>query len=666
MWRKITKVMADKRKKISPIKVRYKELADGSKSIYLDYMVGEQRISEYLKLYLLPGRSAEVKRLNGHTRRAVTSIIAQRMTNLAWDKDADAGIEDSRRLLTEVSTEYGALRARRGSKGAKNRFRLLNFHIRKVNARIRMWEVNLDFVKALADHMMKKERTSTGEPLAKATITNHIAALSSVMSYAMRKGMVKENPVELFDYNTIEGPVHKRNYLIVEELKRLVETPCSNEQYKNLFIFGCFVGLRYSDLRTLRWKDIIEENGETRIEKMMSKTGHMVYIPLNRTAMMHLPARRDYEDLVFTDLPAGISSVDTVIKEWAKEAGIRKTVSFYTARHTFATLTLTQGADLFAVSQLMGHKDISTTQGYAEIIDVKKEIDISLIDELFDDYRTREKIPAGNNAESNGLLNLGWELKRPMSDVIDTAHRYFQKTSVRDLGYHYNLLKSYFEQFRKDMRICDITEESTSEFVAFLQGGATDENGRKLCRMKVEEAIQTYEDTLRVAVKHGWLKKNYAFDIDRHSLNGRVSFRSDLTNEELDILDATPCDTPALKEVFLLCCYCNLSHEEAFALRWSNITRNERGRMMISLYSPRNSTQTTFTVPVKAEHLLPERTDPTDLVFHPLSTETKAINDAFRLWTRSSLLERRVTFNIYKETYMRVYADRRNEIRNGR
>lgn len=658
--------MADKRKKINPIKIRYKVLADGSRSIYLDYMVGDQRKSEYLKLYLLPGRSAEVKRLNGHTRRAVASIIAQRMENLAWNKDADAGVVDSRRLLTEVSTEYGELCTKRGSKGAKNRFRLLNYHINRVNAHIRMWEVNLDFVKALADHMMKKERTSTGEPLARATITNHIAALSSVMSYAMRKGIVKENPVELFDYSTIQGPVHKRNYLIADEIKKLIETPCSNEQYKNLFLFGCFVGLRYSDLRSLTWKDIIEENGETRIEKMMSKTKHMVYIPLNRTAMMYLPARRDFDDLVFPDLPCGISSVDVVIKEWAKDAGIKKTVSFYTARHTFATLTLTQGADLFAVSQLMGHKDISTTQGYAEIIDLKKEADISLIDDLFDDYCVKEKITSGENAVCNGLLNVGWELKRPMTQVIGTAHRYYQKTSIRDLGYHYNLLKRYFDQYCKGIRICDISDRSTREFVAFLQEGATDEHERRLCRMKVEEAIQTYEDTLRVAVKRGWLEKNYATDIDRYMLKGRISRRADLTDEELDILDSTPCDTPALKEVFLLCCYCNLTHEEAFALKWSNITQNDHGRMIISLNDPKTSTQTVFTIPVKAEHLLPERTEPDDLVFHPLCTETKAINDAFRLWTRSSILERRVTFNIYKETYMRVYADRRYELRNGR
>lgn len=658
--------MADKRKKINPIKIRYKELADGSKSIYLDYKVGDQRKSEYLKMYLLPGRSAEVKRLNDHTRRAVANIVAKRMENLAWNKDADAGVEDSRRLLTDVCTEYGALRTKRGSKGAKNRYRLLNYHIGKVNAHIRMWEVNLDFVKALADNMMKNERTATGEPLAKATIVNNIAGLSSVMSYGVRKGMVRENPVELFDYNTIQGPVHKRNYLIADEIKKLMDTPCSDEGFRQVFLFGCFVGLRYGDLRTLRWRDIIVEGGETRIEKMMGKTKHMVYIPLNRSALMFLPERGDFDELVFPELPAGVSSVDIVIKQWAKAAGIRKTVSFYTARHTFATLTLTQGADLFAVSQLMGHKDITTTEGYAEFVDAKKEADIALIDDLFADYREKENIPTKDNAECNGMLNQDWQLKRPMSDVIDIAYRYFQNTSKRDLGYHFNLLKSYFDQYKKDIRICDITRETTMEFVKFLQEAATDEHDRRLCRMKLDEAVKTLEDTMRVAVKHGWLKQNYAFEIDRSRLRGSTYQGADLTDEELEILESTPCDTPALKEVFLFCCYCGLTHEEAFALKWSNISVNERGRLLMDRYDAKTFTRSCVTLPVQVEHLLPERTTDEDLIFHPVSTETKDINYAFRLWTRSSVIERRVSFNIYKPTYSRVYADRRKRLRDGK
>ena len=134
----------------------------------------------------------------------------------------------------------------------------------------------------------------------------------------------------------------------------------------------------------------------------------------------------------------------------------------------------------------------------------------------------------------------------------------------------------------------------------------------------------------------------------------------------LEILDATPCEVPVIKEVFLLCCYCNLTHEEAFALKWSNITTTPEGRMRVDIYRPKTSTRSTFLIPVKAERYLPKRTTDDDFIFKPLSTETKDINDAFRIWTRSSILERRITFTRYKATYMRIYAERRYKSRNGR
>ena len=87
-----------RKKKYDPIKIRFKELKNGNKSIYLDYMVDGKRINEYLKMYLLPGRTPEEKRLNEHTLCAVSNVKAQRLTNIAWNKDANDGVSDKRRL----------------------------------------------------------------------------------------------------------------------------------------------------------------------------------------------------------------------------------------------------------------------------------------------------------------------------------------------------------------------------------------------------------------------------------------------------------------------------------------------------------------------------------------------------------------------------------------
>ena len=345
-----------RKKKYDPIKIRFKELKNGNKSIYLDYMVDGKRINEYLKMYLLPGRTPEEKRLNEHTLCAVSNVKAQRLTNIAWNKDANDGVSDKRRLLFDVIDEYAGFRLKRGTKSARSTYGNLKRHI------------------------------------ARATVTGTISSLSCVLRYAARKGMIQSNPVEQYDTRKIQGPVYKRVYLTADELKALVRTECSVESYKRLFLFACFVGLRYSDLITLRWSDVVEEKDEIRIEKMMHKTQHMVYVPLGKIARDYLPERGEPDALVFPDLPKGTSDIDAIIKQWVSDAGIEKKVTFYSSRHTFATLNLTQGADLYVVSQLLGHKEIRTTEGYAEIIDVKRTEAMYMIDKLFSEYLPKNNL----------------------------------------------------------------------------------------------------------------------------------------------------------------------------------------------------------------------------------------------------------------------------------
>ena len=74
----------------------------------------------------------------------------------------------------------------------------------------------------------------------------------------------------------------------------------------------------------------------------------------------------------------------THIKVWAANAGIQKDITFHTARHTFGTMMLTLGADIYTTSKLMGHTRIATTEIYAKIIDKKKNDAMGLIDKFFD------------------------------------------------------------------------------------------------------------------------------------------------------------------------------------------------------------------------------------------------------------------------------------------
>ena len=149
-------------------------------------------------------------------------------------------------------------------------------------------------------------------------------------------------------------------------------------------MFSCFTGLRISDVRGLEWKDISVNNGQTYISVVMQKTNAPVYIPLSKQAMKWMPEKKDAATggHVFNPL-VNFGNVNENLKKWAKAAGVNKHVSYHTSRHTFATMMLTLGADIYTVSKLLGHRSVKHTQIYAKILDKKKDEAVSLADTVF-------------------------------------------------------------------------------------------------------------------------------------------------------------------------------------------------------------------------------------------------------------------------------------------
>lgn len=158
--------------------------------------------------------------------------------------------------------------------------------------------------------------------------------------------------------------------------------PCTNT---------CSLKIKMEDILTvwlpatgLKWKDVFVDRGQYRLAVSMQKTKEPIYLPLSPEALKWMPERGDKtaEDHVF-DLPSP-SMMNLLIKPWAKAAGIDKRFTFHTARHTFATMMLTLGADLYTTSKLLGHADVKMTQVYAKIINQKKDDAVNLVNGLFD------------------------------------------------------------------------------------------------------------------------------------------------------------------------------------------------------------------------------------------------------------------------------------------
>ncbi len=367
-----------------PVRIRFKELKNGGKSIYLDIYVDGKRSYEFLKLSLVPETSPEARAQNEHTLKAANAIKAQRILDFANKKPVVTLNEKTKMPLIEWIKEYEQIRLRQGRATVSQHVHACLINLEKYNSKIKVHEVDLEFIEGFVAFLETRKNRRTGEPLAKRSIYNYAGVVRWALNLAVEMDILPENPIQRFDWASIKGVQNKRTYLTIEEVKKLSETPYKRTDITKPFLFTCFCGLRISDIRALKWSDIItEDNGKIHLELTQQKTGKTLYLPLNAQARSYLPNKEESSGEFVFKIP-DLLTVGKHLKAWAKSAKIQKDFTFHASRHTFATMTLTMGADIYTTSELLGHSDVETTQVYGKIIDTKKNHAVYLIDRLFD------------------------------------------------------------------------------------------------------------------------------------------------------------------------------------------------------------------------------------------------------------------------------------------
>ena len=143
----------------------------------------------------------------------------------------------------------------------------------------------------------------------------------------------------------------------------------------------CLTGLRKSDIEKLTWGEIQKFGKFTRIVFKQKKTGGQEYLDISDQAAEYLGTRRNDVDRVFEGFRYG-AWISLELKRWALASGISKNITFHCARHTFAVMMLDLGADIFTVSKLLGHRDLSTTQIYAKVLDKNKQAAVNRIPKI--------------------------------------------------------------------------------------------------------------------------------------------------------------------------------------------------------------------------------------------------------------------------------------------
>ena len=164
----------------------------------------------------------------------------------------------------------------------------------------------------------------------------------------------------------------RRNYLTKEELNTLATIPCDRPIMKRAALFSALTGLRHCDIQKLQWSEVQQYGNGYRLNFTQQKTKGVEYMPISEQAYQLCGTPAAPSKLVFEDLPDP-SWISAPLKRWIQAAGITRKITFHCFRHTFATLQLAGGTDIYTVSKMLGHTNVKTTQIYAKVVDELKE-----------------------------------------------------------------------------------------------------------------------------------------------------------------------------------------------------------------------------------------------------------------------------------------------------
>jgi len=221
------------------------------------------------------------------------------------------------------------------------------------------------------------------------TTSKYIKNFGKIIRICLANGWLQKNPFINYKSKMVEV---ERAFLSMEEIETMLNKVFVSDrlnQVKDIFLFSCFTGLAYADVKKLSRKNIaIGVDGDRWIYINRTKTDTRSNIPILPIASFLLEKYENHPQVVNQEKLLPILSnqkTNSYLKEIADACGINKELTFHIARHTFATtVTLSNGVPIESVSKMLGHKNLKTTQHYAKILDLKVSNDMQILKEKFE------------------------------------------------------------------------------------------------------------------------------------------------------------------------------------------------------------------------------------------------------------------------------------------
>ena len=370
------------------VSLREKKISKGRNSLYLDFYppiphpeTGEPTRREFLRLYIFQKPKTPIDKQHNTETIRIAKSIRQKRENLLNKPEIYSQYEKEQLRLRELSElcfiEYFRKLANKREGGNRSGWlSALNYLEAFTNGKLKIADLNQKFLEDFKEYLLTtKSNRSDKTTLSQNSAVSYFSKVKAALKQAYRDGILQ------YDLNAKVKPIKesetRREHLTLDELNKLVKTNCNNPLIKRAALFSALTGLRFSDIQKMTWGELEYINGQGYFLNFnQKKTKGVEVMPISEQA---------YSFTEGTENPKHMSQDKAVIDglkysayhnkhlyQWIGAAGITKDITFHCFRHTFATLQLFNGTDIYTVSKMLGHKDLKTTQVYAKVVDEAK------------------------------------------------------------------------------------------------------------------------------------------------------------------------------------------------------------------------------------------------------------------------------------------------------
>jgi integrase len=349
-------------------------------SLYLDIYADGKRTYKFLKLYpILKPKNAEERTYNATIRRKAEIIRAKSEMELI-DNNYKLKPKGSNMLFVDYFKELTLQRKKSpGNYGNwDSTLKILQKYLNGDEKKIS--EVTDDDLLKIKNFIQDEYTTKSNEKLSQNAASSYFNKIKACLNQAFDEKII-ENKVGI-RVKSIKAEETRREYLTIDEVNKIVDYDCDFLVLKNAFLFSAFTGLRWSDINKLIWKNLkhSKESGYW-LEYKMQKTGAVETLNIPQRAVSYIGERQGEDERIFKGLKYSAWH-NLKLAQWMAKAGIHRHITFHSARHTFCTMLISKNVDIYTVSKLVGHKNITTTQIYSKVIDQKKIEAINVLDNL--------------------------------------------------------------------------------------------------------------------------------------------------------------------------------------------------------------------------------------------------------------------------------------------